>query len=110
MLETGDRFFEELQAYKKQYVSWQSRSRAALTRCFSFEPLVTAVQEEDDKAWESRLQEWNTERLEREGYALTRLGGTWVGTEGKGKNPRHVACFTKLGKEATRDFSWNRLE
>jgi hypothetical protein len=74
----------------------------------SFEPLMEAVQLEEIKAWEERLQEWSSERLTREGYALNELAGTWVGTEKKGQ--RHLASFNKVGKAATHDFDWNRLE
>lgn len=69
---------------------------------------MEAVDAEERAAWAERLSEWSSERLIREGYALTELAGAWVGTEKKGQ--RQIACFNKVGKAATHDFDWNRLE
>lgn len=89
----GEHFFDEIQAYQSRYVPQMSIMSYYI--CAKnpnrFMPLLEAEQEEEEDVLKTRLSNWSTKRLEKEGYCLSQMSAFWLEANQYG---RPVAVFS----------------
>jgi hypothetical protein len=90
-VQQGEPFFEEIQAYNKQFVAFSEFCTCIKSVVHSFLPLLESEQTEDEEVLRERLSTWSLLRLQEEGYTLTGLSAFWMGAP---KFGRPVASFS----------------
>ena len=110
-LQDGDIFHDEIKRYINQYVplplyqrahwdqsKWTGRhQKRKLIVGTSFEPLLQAEHDESERMLLQRLKDWSSDRLDKEGYMLEKLGARVE----KGMKPVEgvLVTFNKTGKD-----------